>query len=111
VGAQLDEHPKPLPAERSDSVRWLNRETRHAEPETRDLPPHTRVKEWFLRTGQGRSVGITLILLLLLFLSAYLWQNRVSVLGWPAEEPKGEPSLRRAKAAASPPSSSKRETR
>jgi HlyD family secretion protein len=92
VGAQLDEHPK-HPSERSDSVLWLNREPRPAEPEpeARHLPPHTRVKEWFLRTGQGRSVGTTLILLVLLFLSAYLWQNRVSVLGFPAEEPKGEP--------------------
>jgi RND family efflux transporter MFP subunit len=74
-------------------VRWFNREQQLlVEPEpVRELPPHLRVKEWFLRTPQGRSVGITLILLLLLFLGTYLWQNRVNLLGWPAEEQKGEP--------------------
>jgi HlyD family secretion protein len=92
VGAQLED-PSQHPPERPDSVRWLNREKQLlVEPEpVRELPLQVRVKDWFLRTPQGRAVGITLILLLVLAGLHYLWQNRVSLLGWPAEEEKGEP--------------------
>jgi HlyD family secretion protein len=49
------------------------------------------VKDWFTRTPQGRSVGITLILLILLALSTWLWKNRVEVLGMAPDESTAEP--------------------
>jgi HlyD family secretion protein len=90
VGAQPDDI-DPRPPERKDSVHWISREPAPYEPVIRELPWPARVKDWFLRTPQGRSVGITLIFLLLLALGAYVWSNRVSLLGVPPEEPASEP--------------------
>jgi HlyD family secretion protein len=89
VGAQPDDI-DPRPAERKDSVRWISREPPHPEPVVREPWP-VQMKDWFLRTPQGRAVGITLILLLLLALGAYVWSNRVSLLGVPPEAPASEP--------------------
>ena len=91
MGAQPDDKTEKRSPDRTDSVHWISREQAPFEPVNRELPLPLRVKEWFLRTPQGRAVGITLILLLALALGVYVWNNRVSLLGWPADEPPAEP--------------------